>query len=305
MKLLADPTRLRILCLLSAEELAVAELQSILDMGQSRISSHLALMRQAELVIDRKAGKRTYYCLQPELSDASRTLVKAAVTALSDSPEFEADRAGLERVLARRRRVSEDYFNTMAGRLDKKYCPGRSWEGIAHLLLHLVPCVEIADLGAGEGVIGNLMARRAKRVYCVDNARKMVQFGSEMAKRYGIDNLEYRLGDIEAVPLEDASVDVALLSQALHHALHPETALAEARRILRPEGLLLILDLNEHNFEQARTLYADRWLGFNQNTLYRWLKEAGFVNAEVSLISREPEPPQLETLLATARKPEA
>ncbi len=302
LKLLSDPTRLRLLSLLNAEELSVAELQEILDMGQSRISSHLALLRSAELVTDRKAGKRSFYSLNKELDAGSRDLLTAATQALASSREFAADRGGLERVIERRRRQSEDYFNAVAGRLGKHYCPGRSWEAVGHLLLNLVPSVVIADLGAGEGVLSSMLAKQAQKVYCIDNAPKMVEFGREIAQRHGLENVEYLLGDIESVPLDDASVDVALLSQALHHAIHPERAIAEAARILKPGGQVLILDLREHSFEKARELYADRWLGFSENTLFGWLKESGFTMIETRLVTREEDEPKFETVLASAVK---
>ncbi len=306
LKLLADPTRLRLLSLLRREELSVAELQEILNMGQSRISSHLALLRQGELVADRKEGKRSFYGPNPAMDETSERLIGGALEAIGHHQgDFAEDSAALERVLERRRRASEQYFNTVAGRLGKHYCPGRSWEAIGHLLLHLVPPLDIADLGAGEGVLSQLLARRARSVTCIDNAERMVEVGSELAAKHGIENLRYLLGDIEAVPLEDASVDLALLSQALHHAQHPKVALQEAVRILRPGGQLLILDLREHLFEAAHELYADQWLGFAENTLYGWLRELNLEAVRVDVVAREPEEPFFETLLATAIKPAA
>jgi ubiquinone/menaquinone biosynthesis C-methylase UbiE/DNA-binding transcriptional ArsR family regulator len=302
LKLIADPTRLRLLNLLEREELSVAELQEILGMGQSRISSHLALLRQGELVLDRKEGKRAYYSPNPELPSALRNLVDAACTSVAQREQIKADRLSLQRILDKRRRLSEQYFNAVAGRLGKNYCPGRSWEALGHMLLHLTPRIVVADLGAGEGMVSLLLARRAEKVYCIDNSPRMVEFGTESANRHGVDNLEYRLGDIEEVPLPDRSVDLALLSQALHHAIHPEKAIAEAYRILKPRGRLIILDLKEHTFEKARELYADRWLGFTENTLYTWLREKGFMQIEVHTVARESQEPYFETLLASGTR---
>ncbi|MGF1483225.1 MAG: ArsR/SmtB family transcription factor [Opitutales bacterium] len=299
LKLLADTTRLRLLCVLWEEELSVAELQEILAMGQSRISSHLALLRQGSLLMDRKDGKKTFYAVNTDLERPLYQLVESATQAARDRPEYREDHAHLERVLEKRRRAAEQYFNAVAGRLGRNYCPGRSWEAIGHFLLLLTPRITVADLGAGEGMLSQLLARHAEQVWCIDSSEKMVEVGTALAQKQGIGNLEYRLGDIEAVPLDAASVDLALLSQALHHANKPEAAIAEARRILRPGGRLAILDLAEHNFEKARELYADRWLGFSENQLYRWLREAGFEQVEVNAVAREQQEPGFVTLLAT------
>jgi len=190
----------------------------------------------------------------------------------------------------------------VAGRLGKHYCPGRSWEAIGHFLLHLTPKIRIADLGAGEGLVSQLLANRAESVVCVDNSPKMVEFGRELARKNGFTNLSYQLGDIEDVPLEDNSVDLALLSQALHHAQHPQTAVAEAYRILQPGGQLIIIDLLEHQFEKARELYADTWLGFSQNVLYQFLKSSGFRQVNVDVVAREEQEPNFETVLASGVK---
>jgi ubiquinone/menaquinone biosynthesis C-methylase UbiE/DNA-binding transcriptional ArsR family regulator len=303
LKLLADTTRLRLLHLLRGEELSVAELQEVLDMGQSRISTHLGLLRQGGLVVDRRDGKRSFYALAKDLPESSVQLLAAAWQATTAEPEVAADRQNLRRILERRRRQSEQYFNEVAGRLGKRYCPGRSWEAIGHALLHLTPFIDIVDLGAGEGVLSQLLARQARQVYCIDSSPRMVEVGTELARAHGFENLHYKLGDIEAVPLPDASVDLALLSQALHHAEHPDRALAEAFRLLRPGGRVLVLDLKEHQFEKARELYADRWLGFTPNALHAWLQGAGFHQVSVDSVAREDQEPHFETLLGVGRKP--
>ena len=170
-------------------------------------------------------------------------------------------------------------------------------------MLHLVPRIRVADLGAGEGLISQLLAQRAEHVYCIDNSPRMVEVGSELAQKNGLDNLQYLLGDIEQVPLPGASVDLALLSQALHHSIHPEKTIREAFRILAPGGRLVALDLKEHSFEKARELYADHWLGFSENQLHAWLKSAGFEQVKVATVAKEEIEPQFETLLATGIKP--
>lgn len=303
LKLLADSTRVRILVLLAKEELSVAELQEVLDMGQSRISSHLGLLRQGELVHDRREGKKTFYALNESPDRHGRALLEAACAAVEGTEQITEDRANLRRILEKRKRKAEEYFNSVAGRLGKNYCPGRSWQAIGHFLLYMTPKITIADLGAGEGLISQLLARRAEKVICVDNSPKMVEVGTELAKKNGFTNLSYKLGDIAQVPLGDASVDLALLSQALHHAPKPEQAVREAFRILRPGGQLIILDLLEHQFEKAHDLYADVWLGFSENKLYQFLKAAGFRQIEVNVVAKELEAPNFETVLASGVKP--
>ena len=302
LKILSDPTRLRLLALLLKEELSVAELQEILGMGQSRISSQLALLRQAGFVADRREGKKAFYSLRPDLPNGTLTLLKAAGESVAALPESTEDSSNLNRSLQKRRQLSEQYFNLIAGRLGKNHCPGRSWEAIGQLALRLVPAITVADLGAGEGLISQLLAHRAARVWCIDNSAKMVAVGSQLAKKNGLANLTYKLGDIEQVPLPDQSVDLAILSQALHHASHPQTAVNEAHRILKPGGQLLVLDLKAHSFEKAHELYGDLWLGFKESTLHGWLKKAGFQQVEVETVSREAHEPHFETLLASGVK---
>jgi len=302
LKLLADSTRVRILSLLTIEELSVAELQEVLDMGQSRISSHLGLLRQGELVHDRREGKKTFYAINLNFEPVGMDLMMAACRSVESTEQIAEDRQNLKRILEKRKQRSEQYFNSVAGRLGKNYCPGRSWEAIGHFLLHLTPKIKVADLGAGEGLISQLLARQAEQVVCVDNSPKMVEFGSELAKKNGFTNLHYELGDIESVPLKKDTYDLALLSQALHHAQGPQLAVAEAYRILKPGGKLIIIDLLEHQFEKARELYADVWLGFSENKLYQFLKDAGFRQIEVNVVAEEAEAPNFQTVLASAVK---
>ena len=299
LKTLSDPTRLRLLALLSREELSVAELQEILGMGQSRISSQLSLLRTVNLVTDRREGKNAFYSLRAALPAKTLALARAALDAVGESLVMAEDRENLDRILQKRRRTQEQYFNLIAGRLGKNYCPGRSWEAIGHLALRLTPAIDIADLGAGEGLVSQLLAHRARQVWCIDNSPRMVEVGTELARKNGLANLAYKVGDIERVPLPDKSVDLAILSQALHHARHPQRAVDEAFRILRPGGQLLVLDLNEHTFEKARELYADVRLGFTEIVLHGFLKKAGLIKVEVTAVAREAEEPYFETLLAS------
>src|ERR1700761_9632509 len=300
---LHDPTRLRILALLEEEELSVAELQEILHLGQSRISTHLAHLRRVGLVKPRREGKRTYYSLVKKLDRESRQILDSALLTLAEVPGAKGDMASLKLVLEKRRTTAREYFNRVAGRLGKSFCPGRTWTEIGPLLAQLVPKVVVADLGAGEGWLSQLLARRAEKVIAVDNSPKMVAFGRAESKKKGIANLEYRLGDLAAPPIPAASVDMVILSQALHHAANPQQAVAAAAKLLRKGGRLIVLDLNQHHFDQARDLYGDYWLGFSEADLRAWLTDAGLQQIEVQLLTPEEEPPHFQPTLASAVAP--
>ncbi len=339
LRVVADPNRLRILLLLWGEELSVAEMQEILAMGQSTISTHLSQLKQAGLVEDRRTGKSSLYRLASQVVEdvevmkghdfsradgarkpvrplgpegwsvlktptASNFLHDLLARAAAEIPEAAADQAAIRSVVRKRQDKMRSFFDSAAGRLGKDYVPGQSWKGVAEALLRLMPPMVIADLGAGEGAFALLLAQSAKKVIAVDTSAKMIEVGREQALRHGVKNVEYRLGDMEEVPIEDAEADLVFFSQSLHHALHPERAIQEAWRILRPAGRVAILDLVKHRFEEARELYADEWLGFSGPELEVMLEKAGFTEVQTSVVHKEPESPQFQTLLAVANKPD-
>jgi ubiquinone/menaquinone biosynthesis C-methylase UbiE/DNA-binding MarR family transcriptional regulator len=302
LRALSDATRLRIMSLLEKDELSVQEMQEITRLGQSRISTHLGLLQESGLVQSRRDGKRTFYKWNEGAEKASADCVKLAMEGARELPEYAGDRINLKRILKRRKEQAQVYFNQVAGRFDRVYGPGRSWQGFGHLLLRIVPPLVVADLGSGEGLLSELLARRCKKVIAVDNSEKIVAFGAAKAKKNGLKNLEFRLGDLENPPIEAESVDLVILSQALHHAGNPSTAIASAHRLLHSGGQILILDLLKHSFEKAHDAYGDRWLGFEESDLHRWLESAGFRKVDISIVAREEEPPHFQTLLACGEK---
>lgn len=298
LRLLADPSRVRMVLLLEREELSVAELQEILAMGQSTISTHLAQLKQAGIVEDRRTGKNILYRLKAFGNGTQTQVLNVLKHAVKEIPEAAEDRDALRLALRRRQDKVRSYFDELAGKFGRQYVPGRSWQGLAETFLMLMPPLVIADLGAGEGTVSQLLARRAKKVIAVDNSEKMVEFGKHLARNHRVKNLEYRLGDLEDLPIRKGEADVAFFSQSLHHAQHPARALAEAFRIVKPGGRVIILDLLKHHFEEARALYADVWLGFSEVDLRRMLRDAGFDNISTAMVHREAEGPHLETILA-------
>lgn len=297
----ADPNRLRILLLLQEEELSVAELQEILVMGQSTISTHLSQLKQAGLAEDRRTGKSSLYRLSTEGTDSVIFgLLAQARRELSEAP---ADQAAMRRVVKKRQDRMRAFFDSVAGRMGRDYVPGKSWKSLAEAFLRLLPPLTIADLGAGDGGFALLLSQRAARVIAVDASPRMLEVGREQAQRNGVSNIDFRQGDMEELPVESAAADLVFFSQSLHHAAHPERALCEAARILRPGGRIVILDLARHRFEEARELYADEWLGFTESEIETMLTAAGFAAAQASIVDKELEGPQFQTLLAVAEKP--
>jgi ArsR family transcriptional regulator len=302
LRALSDATRLRIIALLEKGELSVNELQEITRLGQSRISTHLGLLQDSGLVQSRREGKRTFYKLNEDPDGSAVEFLKLACQGVLELPEHSGDQINLKRILKRRQEQAQVYFNQVAGRFDRVYGPGRSWQGFGHLLLRIVPPLVVADLGSGEGLLSELLARRCKKVIAVDNSEKIVAFGAAKARKNGLKNLEFRLGNLQNPPIEPGSVDLVILSQALHHAEDPAVAISAAYRLLRAHGQILILDLLEHHFEKAHDSYGDRWLGFAESDLHRWLEDAGFRKIEISVVAREEEPPHFQTILAGGEK---
>lgn len=302
LRALADPTRLRIVALLERDELSVNELQEITRMGQSRISTHLGILLAARLLQSRREGRRTFYKLKDTAVGTAREIIQLAIRGAKEDGHYAGDQINLKRVSAKRQNQAQVYFNQVAGRFDRSYGPGRSWQAFGHLLLRILPPIVVADLGSGEGLLSELLARRCKKVIAVDNSQKMVAYGAAKAKKNGLKNLEFRLGDLQNPPIDPGSIDLAILSQALHHAENPTKTIAALHRIVRVGGHIMILDLLQHNFEKARELYGDRYLGFQESELHRWLEEAGFLKIEINVVAREEKPPYFQTVLASAQK---
>src|SRR5207302_8199038 len=248
LRALADPTRLRIMALLEKDDLSVNELQEITRMGQSRISTHLGLLQDAGLLQSRREGKRTFYKLNHDADTVANDFIRLAVRGAKETHEHAADQLNLKRILARRSEQAQVYFNQIAGRFGRVYGPGRSWEAFGHLLLRILPPLVVADLGSGEGLLSELLARRCRKVIAVDTSEKIVAFGAAKAKKNNLKNLEFRLGELQNPPIEANSVDLAILSQALHHAEEPGKAIGAAHGLLKPGGQIMILDLLKHNF---------------------------------------------------------
>jgi SAM-dependent methyltransferase len=324
-RLLGDDARLRILRLLDSERLNVTELTSILGIAQSGVSRHLGLLKDAGLVEERRDAGFTFFRLTPSVTGASEgrrepprsggpsaqrggerkgappsevkekngfgpvwPLLRAHFDAAASTKEGRADDARLEEV----RRVRKENFDEHGADAERgQIIPGRSWAAWARALGHLLPPLVVADLGCGDGYLTVEASRFAKRVIAVDRSEAALARARGMARRRRVSNIEWKRGELEKVPLGDASVDVALLSQALHHAADPARALAEAARIVKPGGRVLLLELRRHDEQWVRERLGDTWLGFDDAELTRMMEGAALTGVRVTVGARRQRDP--------------
>jgi SAM-dependent methyltransferase/biotin operon repressor len=305
-RLLGDEARLRILRLLTAERLNVSELTGILGIAQSGVSRHLGLLKDGGLIVEQREGGYTYFRPSPALTEGENglaplpALLKAEFETAAQTETGRADAARLAEV----RRLRKENFEAHTGpdTNERQLVPGRSWAAWSRALGHLMPAVRVADIGCGEGYLTIEASRWASRVIAIDRSPVVLKRARALATRRRVRNVIWKRGDLDRLPLRDGSVDVALLSQALHHAADPGRALAEAARIVAPGGRVLVLDLREHNERWVRTRLGDRWLGFSDDALAKLLKNAGLTEVRVNVGARRTGDP-FTVIVASGVKP--
>jgi ArsR family transcriptional regulator len=301
-RLLGDEARLRLLRVLDKDRFNVKELTGILGLAQSGVSRHLGLLKESELVVEERDGAYSFYRLAPSVkADKSPLwpLLRAQFDAAAASPTVKADESRLQEVLRLRRENFEHVGpDTRDGR---QLVPGRSWAAWSRALGMLLPPLEVADLGCGEGYLTIETARWAKQVTAVDRSSGVLARAKALAERKKLANIVWKKGELEKLPIDAHAMDVALLSQALHHASDPAKALDEAVRILKPGGRLLILDLRPHDETWVREKLGDQWFGFSDDHLSGMLARAGFTEIRVTLGARRTNDP-FAVLLAIGTK---
>ncbi len=299
LKALSDMARLRIVRSISQAELSVAELVSVLGLPQSTVSRHLKPLRDAGLVETRRNGTSIYYRRGEAFSDA--VLARFVDEQVRKMPHASEDRASVRRVLDLRKRKSRDFFDRIAGSYGSLTEPGGGWPALSAGLAAGFWGREVADLGAGEGALTMLLAKYAAKVTAVDASPQMLRHLEEKADNEGLaERVRVAEGDIESLPLPDACMDAAFLSQSLHHAARPEQAIAEAARILKKDGLLIVLDLVKHEQDWVREQWADQWLGFEEAEVEGWFTEAGLECLHTERLSGST--PDLAVLTVVGRK---
>lgn len=300
LKVFADATRVRLLALLAREELTVAELSAITQLAQPRVSTHLAKLKEAGLVRDRRAGVSAYYRYEEDALDPAQRALWASISAGSDDPLLRQDAERVPSVLAMRA-ADQNWADSVAGDMERHYSPGRTWEALARSALPLLEPGDVLDIASGDGVLAELLAPHAGRYVCVDASQRVVAAASERLRRYP--NVEVREGDMHALPFAAASFDLVVLMHALTYADKPAQAVAEAARVLRPGGRLLLSSLARHEHRSAVQAFGHVNLGFSARELRKFAEKAGLAVGNVESVTRERRPPHFEVISLIATRP--
>jgi len=300
LKTFADATRVRLLALLEGEELTVAELSAITRLAQPRVSTHLARLKEAGLVRDRRSGVSAYYRFDEAALDPAQRALWQALSVGSDDPLLRQDAERVPAVLAARA-ADANWADSVAGDMERHYSPGRTWEALARTALPLLEPGDVLDIASGDGVLAELLAPHSGRYVCVDTSARVVAAASERLR--GHHNVEVREGDMHALPFEAASFDLVVLMHALTYAARPAQAVAEAARVLRPDGRLLLSSLARHEHKGVVQAYGHVNLGFTPKEMRRFVEKSGLRVASCETVTREKRPPHFEVISLIGVKP--
>ena len=299
-RLLGDSTRLRLLRVLMLDRFNVTELTGILGLAQSGVSRHLSLLKDAGLLAEEREGGFSYYSLRQTSDEDEHAriwpVLRAHFASHGEDPTTRQDEARRQEVLRLRKENFEAHGET------RQLVPGRSWAAWSRALGHLLPPLDVADIGCGEGYLTLEAARWARSVVGVDRSEVVLQRAKQLARRRRVTNVRWKKGDLSRLPLADESLDVALLSQTLHHASNPDRALREAVRVVRPSGRVLVLDLREHDQDWVRTRLGDRHLGFTPDVLSALLAGTGLEHVRTHTGARKAGDP-FAVVIASGVKP--
>lgn len=300
LKVFADATRVRLLALLAREELTVAELSAITQLAQPRVSTHLAKLKEAGLARDRRAGVSAYYRFDEDNLDSVQRELWRSLRDGSDDPLLRQDAERVANVLANRA-ADQNWADSVAGDMERHYSPGRTWEALARTALPLLETGDVLDIASGDGVLAELLSPHAKRYVCIDTSTRVVAAAGERLRRFP--NVEVREGDMHALPFKDGSFDLVVLMHALTYSAKPAQAVAEAARVLRRGGRLLLSSLGKHEHKSVVEAYGHVNLGFSEKELRKFAEKAGLEIANAETVTRERRPPHFEVISLTAVKP--
>ncbi len=300
LKVFADATRVRLLTLLEREELTVAELSAITQLAQPRVSTHLAKLKEAGLVRDRRAGVSAYYRFDEAALDPAQRALWQSIGAGSDDPLLRQDAERVPAVLATRA-ADQNWADSVAGDMERHYSPGRTWEALARSALPLLAPGDVLDIASGDGVLAELLAPHSRRYVCVDASPRVVAAAAERLRRFR--NVEVRAGDMHALPFADGPFDLVVLMHALTYAAKPAQAVTEAARVLKRGGRLLLSSLAKHEHRAVVEAYSHVNLGFGERDLRKFIDKAGLIVVNSETVTREKRPPHFEVISLIGSKP--
>jgi len=300
LRLLADPTRVRLMLLLDDEELSVAELAAITQLAQPRVSTHLSRLREAGLVSDRRDGVFVYYRIAQQPPDAPLEALWQLLRDRTQDPLVRQDRERVQQVLSERR-GDGTWADSVAGDMERHYSPGRTWEATARGLVHLLDPGDVLDVASGDGVLAELLAPRASAITCLDISERVVEAGRRRLERF--DHVRFEIGDMHALPVPDEAFDTVLLMHALTYTEQPATVFGEAARVLRTGGKLLAVTLQKHPHEKAVAPFNHLNLGFTRAQLETLAADAGLDVLACTVSAVEKRSPNFSVLALCAVKP--
>lgn len=303
LRLLSDPTRVRLIALLEREELTVAELSSVLRLAQPRVSTHLAKLKEADLVRDRRAGVSAYYRFNGDLdgsniSKSAAALLHALRSNVHDAM-LEDDAQRLPMILAQRAHA-EGWADSVAGDMERHYSPGRTWEALARAMSGLIEAGDVLDVASGDGALAELLAPHAHAILCIDTSERVVDAARARLKAFA--NVDVRLGDMHELDVGNRRFDLVLLMHALTYSEAPAKAINEAARVLKPGGRLLVTTLARHAHRTVVEPFDHRNLGFKEADLREFALKAGLHVLSCEKLTRERRPPHFEVLSLLAKK---
>jgi len=300
-RLLSDSTRLRLLMLVDREELSVAELAAITQLAQPRVSTHLAKLKEAGLVSDRREGVSVFYRMNGNIADRSLDALWKLLRSNTSDPLIQQDYERIPQVLNARGGHSS-WADSVAGDMERHYSPGRTWEVTTRTIVQLLELGDVLDVASGDGVLAELLAPHARSIKCLDISQRVVDAGKKRLRNFS--NVSFEPGDMHQLPVADASYDTVLLMHALTYTKKPSGVFNEASRVLRPGGRLLAATLQKHAHENAVMAYNHLNLGFTRSQLRKLCTGAGLEPLNIQISAIEKRTPNFKVLTLIAGKPD-
>lgn len=297
-RLLGDQTRVRLLSLLSEDELTVAELTNITQLPQPRISTHLRKLREAEFVRDRRSGGSSFYGLNEDAWPSENGQLLKAMLASTNDALLAADRDRAREVIAAR---GQNWVESVAGKMARHYSPGRTWAALAQGLVGLSTLENVIDIASGDSAAAEMLAAQATSITCLDISARVVQTNRNRLSQ--LNNVQFVQGDMHKLPFEDGRFQHALLLSSLAYTQDPQTVIAEATRVLAPGGRLAAVALHSHPHADIVQGYGHLNTGFSPQQLRTHAERAGLIVQYCAISGRERRPPHFETITLYAIRP--